>query len=83
MKKLMPHNTYSNRGLTLVELMAAVLILIFLVALSVPLFTEVNNDNRLRKDVALVESVISRTMSECLSQGRVGQLVVAGGTITG
>lgn len=81
--KAINHSLRKVRAFTLVEIMTSVLVLVVLVGLAISTLSSVVRDTRLKSDVAAVDGLIRKTLSECLARGLSGQIVVDEDSITG
>ena len=59
-----------RHGLTLVELLVVIVILVILVGVTVPLVRSTNKDRELREAARLVESIIQNAKTRAATTGR-------------
>ncbi len=65
-----------NKGFTLVEILTAIVILTLLMSFAVVSFSSMIRDTRFKSEVAGVDGLIRRTLSECLARGVTGMVIV-------
>lgn len=71
------------RAFTLVEVLVSIVVVAVLAGLAISTLSSVVRDTRLKSEVAAVDGLIRKTVSECLARGLSGQVILNGGTITG
>lgn len=72
----MKNRSLYNKGFTLVELLTTILLLTVLMGFAVKTFGTVIRDTRFKGEVTRIDSLIRKTMSECMARGTAGRIAV-------